>query len=174
MGAEVRQQWVGSRTKMTGRHLIQKKRGVIDLVSAGGVVYRVGGAGVEVVICGRTTPPTWGLPKGTPNQGETREETAHREVNEETGLEIKIEQYIGGIEYWFSRPNDGMRCHKKVLYYLMSPIGGDVSLHDHEFDFVQWVSVDDAVSMLTYQNEVGIIEDALYLVSKVPKEPRSH
>ena len=135
------------------------------------MVYRMGDTGVEVVICGRTAPPIWGLPKGTPNQGETREETALREVNEETGLEITIEQYIGGIEYWFNLPNDGMRCRKKVLYYLMNPIGGDTSLHDHEFDCVRWLSAEDAVRMLTYQNEVGIVEDAISLVSK--KSPAS-
>jgi len=101
-------------------------------VSAGGVVYRMGETGVEVVVCGRTRPLMWGLPKGTPEKDETREETALREVNEETGLEIAIEQYIGDIEYWFSLPNDGVRCCKKVLYYLMNPTGGDVSLHDHE------------------------------------------
>lgn len=129
-------------------------------------MYRVGEAGVEMVICGRTTPPIWGLPKGTPEGGETREETALREVNEETGLEITIDQYIGSIEYWFSRPQDGKRCCKKVLYYLMNPVGGDVSLHDHEFDCVRWLSAEDAVKALTYQNEVGIVEDALSLVSK--------
>lgn len=119
-----------------------------------------------MVVCGRTTPPIWGLPKGTPEKGETREETALREVNEETGLEISIEQYIGGIEYWFSMPNDGRRCCKKVLYYLMNPTGGDISLHDHEFDYVQWLPGEEAVRTLTYQNEVGIVEEALSMVSK--------
>lgn len=128
------------------------------------MVYRMGDTGVEVVICGRTTPAIWGLPKGTPEQSETREETALREVNEETGLEISIERYIGSIEYWFNLPNDGVRCRKNVHYYLMNPTGGDVSLHDHEFDYVRWLSAEDAVRMLTYQNEVGIVEDALSLV----------
>ena len=136
------------------------------MVSAGGVVYRMGETGVEVVICGRTRPLMWGLPKGTPEKDETREETALREVNEETGLEIAIEQYIGDIEYWFSLPNDGVRCCKKVLYYLMNTTGGDVSLHDHEFDSVRWLPAEEALTVLTYQNEVGIVEDALSLVSK--------
>ena len=51
-------------------------------VSAGGIVYRVAGDAVEVTICGRDAPDgwTWGLPKGTPEPGESLEETALREA----------------------------------------------------------------------------------------------
>ena len=126
----------------------------------------MGDSGIEVVICGRTTPPIWGLPKGTPEQGETREQTALREVNEETGLEITIDEYIGSIDYWFGHPKDHIRRHKIVHYYLMNLTGGDVSLHDHEFDCVRWLPAEDAVRTLTYQNEVGIVQDALPMVAK--------
>ena len=60
---------------------MSNNRRVIELVSNGGVVYRVNEDRVEVVVCGRTSPPIWGLPKGTPDPGESREETALREVN---------------------------------------------------------------------------------------------
>ena len=55
----------------------QRQR-VERLVSAGGIVYRVtDDKGIETVLCGRTEPPRWSLPKGTPDQGESLEETAH-------------------------------------------------------------------------------------------------
>lgn len=139
-------------------------------MSAGGVVYRVRDEQVEIIICGREnysrTSVIWQLPKGTPDSGETREETALREVNEESGLEIEIDDYIGNIEYWFALPNSGVRCHKTVYYYLMEPTGGDISLHDHEFEYVKWSTVNEAVKALTYENEVGIVKDALSMVSK--------
>ena len=130
------------------------------------MVYRVNESEVEVVICGRNTPPLWGLPKGTPDPGETRQQTALREVNEETGLEVEIYDYVGCVDYWFVRSFDGVRCHKTVHYYLMSATGGDVSLHDYEFDCVYWMPVERALRTLTYDNEVRIVEDALSLVSK--------
>lgn len=129
-------------------------------------MYRLGDTGVEVVICGRTSPSIWGLPKGTPERGETREETALREVSEETGLATNIEEYIGSVEYSFSRPKDRLRRRKTVHYYLMNSTGGDVSLHDHEFDCVLWLPAEDAVRVLTYQNEVGIVQEALSVVAK--------
>ena len=142
------------------------KRCVEDLVSAGGVVYGTNNGELEVVVCGRLSPPIWGLPKGTPDPGESREETALREVREETGLEVEIERFIDKIDYWFVRSSDGMRCHKTVLYYLMSSIGGDISLHDHEFDEVRWLPADQACETMTYENEAEVVKKSLSLVQK--------
>ena len=61
-------------------------------VSAGGIVYRRGEAGLEIVICGRDADRVWGLPKGTPEEGEALEETAIREVTEE---KLKFARQIG-------------------------------------------------------------------------------
>ena len=138
-------------------------------VSAGGVVCRKGGEDVEVVICGRSNPPSWSLPKGTPNPGEVIEETAIREVTEETGLEVDLKDYIGSIDYWFVRPVDRVRCHKTVHFYLMYPKGGSISHHDPEFDVIQWVTAAYALKTLTHINEAHIVEKALSLVAEKTK-----
>ena len=142
---------------------------LIEMESMGGVVARNRGDSVEVVICGfdaQDGATVWGLPKGTPEDGETREQTALREVTEETGLRVRIERFIASIEYCFERYGDGAPCHKVVHFYLMSASGGDLSLHDHEFDYVRWLPASEALDTLTYDNEVQVVKNALHLISK--------
>ena len=145
---------------------MRQRRPVEYLVSAGGVVHRAGESSGEVVLCGRSQPPIWSLPKGTPELGETRVQTAIREVVEETGLKVKIECFIDSIEYWFVRPTDGVRCHKSVLFYLMSATGGDTSRHDHEFDDVRWFPVPEALMTLTYGDETKVVKKGLSMASE--------
>ena len=132
------------------------------LHSAGGVIVRRAADGdTRIVICGRRASSVWAIPKGTPERGESIEQTALREVGEETGLRVEIKARIGDINYSFTRPSDGAHCDKTVTFYLMKAVGGDVSLHDAEFDFVEWVNPSDAFARLTYQNEARIVETAL-------------
>ncbi|MBI5948425.1 MAG: NUDIX hydrolase [Chloroflexi bacterium] len=140
---------------------------VKDAVSAGGVVWRRDPRGdVEVVLCGRTAAKLWGLPKGTPDTGETLEATALREVQEETGLLVELGPPLGTIDYWFVAA--GARYHKVVHHWLMSPTGGDVALHDHEFDDVRWFPIRDARRALTYDNERDILARAEPILRAAP------
>ena len=100
---------------------------------------------------------TWTLPKGTPDSGETVEETALREVTEETGLEVRIVEPLRAIEYDFVQ--DGTRIHKTVHYFLMQPTGGDLANHDHEFERVRWVPFDEAGSLLTFATERELVAE---------------
>lgn len=107
---------------------------------------------------GRSHPGIWALPKGTPQAGETIEQVAMREVQEETGLEVRLIAYIGSISYFFVRNH--VRYQKQVRHYLMEAIGGDTALHDQEYDRVEWFSPAEASRLLTYQNEVNILYQA--------------
>ena len=138
-----------------------KQERVEHQMSAGGVVYRTTDGVIEPVLCGRNSPRQWSLPKGTPDDGETVAETALREVNEETGLRVNILEHLGIISYWFVRPNDGVRCHKIVHYFLMQAISGSIQKHDHEFDEVRWFPGEEAVRILHYANDASIVEQAL-------------
>jgi 8-oxo-dGTP pyrophosphatase MutT (NUDIX family) len=139
-----------------------KKLPLERAVSAGGVVYRRGREGIEVVLCGRTAEGIWGLPKGTPAANESLEETAVREVGEETGLRVAIEAKIGTIEYWFAR--EGVRYHKFVHHYLMVATGGSLDDHDWEYDRVDWFPLAEACKTLSYGNEVEVVRKAAALI----------
>jgi 8-oxo-dGTP pyrophosphatase MutT (NUDIX family) len=134
--------------------------------SAGGIVIRRE-AGIPQFVAGRRRREgdhyTWTLPKGTPNPGETTEQTAIREVTEETGLEVRITGPFESISYTFVQK--GTRIHKTVHYFLMEPIGGDLAQHDHEFDAVRWVDLADAGGLLTFETERALVERAAFAVS---------
>ena len=126
------------------------------------MIYRSSGGRVEVVLAHRREPPLWALPKGTPSAGETLEETALRETREETGLEVELVAPIDAIRYFFVRGS--VRFHKTVHFYLMRALGGDVEQHDHEFDEVRWVQLEEAGELLTYPTERSVLARAATLI----------
>jgi 8-oxo-dGTP pyrophosphatase MutT (NUDIX family) len=133
--------------------------------SAGGIVVRFEDGTPSLVVGARRRDRdilTWTLPKGTPNTGESREQTALREVAEETGLEVRITDVLDSIEYWFVQR--GTRIHKTVHYFLMEPIGGDLSRHDHEFDQVRWATFREASGLLTFETERALVAKAAEIV----------
>ncbi|MFQ6019414.1 MAG: NUDIX hydrolase [Dehalococcoidia bacterium] len=135
-------------------------------VSAGGVVYRKGEKGLEVVLCGRDADGVWGLPKGMPDPGESLEEAAIREVSEETGLQVKLVDKIGIVEYWFAHPQEGVRYHKFVHHFLLVPNGGSTDDHDWEYDRVEWFPIEEALKTLSYSTEVAIVREAQALIEE--------
>ncbi len=140
------------------------------VVSAGGVVFQLTDQGREVLLCGRNSDGLWALPKGTPEPGETLEQTALREVREETGVEVEQDGIIGEVKYWFSRPQEGVRFNKTVRHYLLHPVGGDPSLHDHEFDDVRWFPVQEGLRLLSYANEARMLRLAIEMVDGLDAE----
>ena len=130
-------------------------------VSAGGVVYRRSDDGVEIVLAARRTRRgdlAWGLPKGLIEPEETPEEAAVREVREETGLEAEVEASLGDIRYFYVW--EGVRVRKAVHFFLMRATGGDVSLHDHEMEDVQWFPLSVALRRAKYKVEREVLQRA--------------
>jgi 8-oxo-dGTP pyrophosphatase MutT (NUDIX family) len=129
--------------------------------SAGGIVVRYEGTVPYLVVGMRRRDRdgvTWTLPKGTPHAGETREATAVREVTEETGLDVRIDEPLATIDYTFVQ--HGTRIHKSVHYFLMEPVGGDLAQHDREFEDVRWIRFDEAPSLLTFDTERALVARA--------------
>jgi 8-oxo-dGTP pyrophosphatase MutT (NUDIX family) len=126
--------------------------------SAGGIVVRFEGAVPQLVVGRRKRERdggTWTLPKGTPITGESLEETALREVEEETGLKVRIVSPLDSIHYTFVQ--HGLRIRKTVHYFIMEPIGGDLGRHDHEFEEVRWIAFAEAPVLLSFETERGLV-----------------
>ncbi|HDP70580.1 MAG TPA: NUDIX domain-containing protein [Actinobacteria bacterium] len=102
----------------------------------------------------------WCLPKGLVERDETPEETALREVKEETGLIGEIVDKIGQIDYWFYWNLHRIRYHKFVHFYLMKYVEGDIGDHDFKVREVRWVSVENASKILSYKGEIEMIKKA--------------
>ena len=145
---------------MTRKNRLQTRQAV----SAGGVVYRRGTGGMEVLLV-ETPGGQWGLPKGTPDADEALEETAVREVAEETGLQVAREGKVGAIEYWFVRAEEGQRVHKFVHFWLMRPTGGSIADHDAEHVSVRWFSLESALERATHENTETILQKAATLLA---------
>jgi 8-oxo-dGTP pyrophosphatase MutT (NUDIX family) len=127
-----------------------------EKTSAGGVVVRRDGA-LKVCLIKPVGRTVWGLPKGGIEPGETLEQAALREVLEETGILGEIDQKLGSIDYvFYSRGRTG-RVHKTVHYYLMRALSGDTERHDHEVSEARWVSIPEALRLMTYPNERDMV-----------------
>jgi 8-oxo-dGTP pyrophosphatase MutT (NUDIX family) len=126
--------------------------------SAGGIVVRYQDTVPQLVVGRRRRDKdgqTWTLPKGTPIPGETLEETALREVREETGLTVRIVSPLDSIRYTFVQR--GTRIHKTVHYFIMEPTGGGLENHDHEFEEVRWIAFNDAPGLLSFDTERSLV-----------------
>jgi 8-oxo-dGTP pyrophosphatase MutT (NUDIX family) len=118
--------------------------------SAGGVVVDDRGQFLLIRARDLRNRPVWTLPKGTLAPGETSEQAALREVQEETGYHCRVVRELEVVTYWFQR--DGQRIKKTVSWFLMHPLE-KVGDHDHEVDEVAWAEREDALRRLRYDSD---------------------
>ena len=133
-------------------------------VSAGGAAFRSPRRRVvEVALISVGDPPRWQLPKGLVDRGEIPEITAVREVREEAGIDAEVIEKVETVEYWYQSSAAGQRIryHKFVHFFLMRYISGDVSNHDHEVNEARWVEISEALGMIAFKSERGVLEKAL-------------
>lgn len=146
--------------------------------SAGGVVLRqmrgrwwlaaiepAGRAGKQTVLA---------LPKGLVDEGEHPEQTALREVREETGVEAELIGKLGDVKYVYTRSwAGGERVFKVVSFYLLrykSGKLGDITPEMRvEVTCAEWIRLDDAPHRLTYKGEREMATRAIECVARNPE-----
>jgi 8-oxo-dGTP pyrophosphatase MutT (NUDIX family) len=129
----------------------------VEETSAGGVIVDVHDGVARIAVIARRNRAgrvEWCLPKGHLENDETLEQTAVREVAEETGIVGRVLASLGTIEYWFS--TSGTRVHKVVHHFLLEATGGELSIEgdpDAEAIDVAWFPLTDVHLHLTFPNE---------------------
>jgi 8-oxo-dGTP pyrophosphatase MutT (NUDIX family) len=128
--------------------------------SCGGVVVR----GSDCIVIVPTRRAVRGgqvlaLPKGHPENGESPADAAVREVREEAGVEATVREKLGDVQYWYQR--DGVRIAKRVTFFLLDYVSGEVDDHDHEVELARWIALEEAARSLSYEGERDMAARAL-------------
>ena len=128
-----------------------------EVKASGGVVVRRGADGRrELVVVHRPRYDDWSLPKGKLDPGETWEDAALREVEEEVGLRCRLGDELPPVFY---RDNKGRE--KAVRYWLMEPEDGAAPFTPNdEVDEMRWVDEDEAVALLSYPHDADLVRAA--------------
>lgn len=148
------------------------------VTSAGGVVLRRREGTIEVLIVERHTnvEPKWApvlrqLPKGGVEKDEAILEAALREVLEETGYTGTVVGKAGEARWSYWR--NGIEWHETVHYFLMKTSSESAAGHDDEFDAVRWVSIEDAMTILSYPEERAVISQVAGTLDRTYMSPGS-
>ena len=115
--------------------------------AAGGLLLRSGVFGLEVALVHRPKYDDWTFPKGKLTEGESDEEAALREVEEETGYRARLDRELASISY-----RDPSSRPKVVRYWTMTPLEGSFRPNS-EVDELRWLPIDDAARTLTYDHD---------------------
>jgi 8-oxo-dGTP pyrophosphatase MutT (NUDIX family) len=120
--------------------------------AAGGVVVRETGEGIEVLVVHRPRYDDWTFPKGKAEPGESDEDCALREVEEETGLRCKLDRELRSTSYV-----DAQGRPKLVRYWLMRPVAGELR-YVNEVDDARWMSQEEAAGRLSYDRDLPVLD----------------
>jgi uncharacterized protein with ATP-grasp and redox domains/8-oxo-dGTP pyrophosphatase MutT (NUDIX family) len=148
--------------------LILQKKGEqfeIEVHSSGGLVVRRNNGKWQVLLVKKSDSGLWTLPKGHKEKGEKEEETASREVEEETGYKVKIGPRVGEISFRYTR--DSQTFRETASFFLMEVVG-EGKREEAEIEEVEWRSLDDALQILHYDNEKNLINKLKKLLEEKP------
>ncbi|WP_426574073.1 NUDIX hydrolase [Aquihabitans sp. McL0605] len=123
-----------------------------QVLAAGGLVWRRTDGQLEVLLVHRPRYDDWSFPKGKCDPGESFEQTAEREVLEETGLQVAFGPELDEVRY-----RDHKGRSKLVRYWAMTVTGGMFEPND-EVDEVRWLPADEAAALVSYGHDRQLLD----------------
>jgi 8-oxo-dGTP diphosphatase len=124
-----------------------------EVKASGGVVLRRAGGRLEVAVVHRPKYDDWSFPKGKLDPGESWEEAALREVEEEIGLRCRLGHELPPTSY-----RDPKGRAKVVRYWLMEPLDGEFA-PSGEVDEMRWLATDEAPDLLSYEHDRALLRE---------------
>lgn len=121
------------------------------ILAAGGILEKSEGRETLIAVVYRQRYDDWSLPKGKQDPGETLQETALREVWEETGISVRFTGFAGCVHYHHGT------LPKVVLYWKMTPTGQTEFKPNKEVQRLLWLSPEEALAKVSYDDEKGLL-----------------
>lgn len=131
--------------------------------SCGAIVYYREDDNLEFLIIQQNVNIYWGYPKGHIIQGESEEETAIREVKEETGLNIKIQSGFKHTIQYKPRPD----IIKEVVFFIGEATNKDVIIEPIEIKSYQWVTFKDGLEKVTHEVSKQLLNEAYNFILEI-------
>ncbi|QPM68778.1 NUDIX hydrolase [Atribacter laminatus] len=129
---------------------------ITNVQACGGIVRKFEGQNQYILLIRKKNSPLWTLPKGHQENHESDQETAIREVQEETGYQCNIEKTAGEIKFQYQK--NGQSFFERVKYFVMIPENNINAFDTEEIEEVRWVEIKEAKNFLFYQNEKDLIQ----------------
>ena len=136
----------------------------VKVYSSGGLVVRKNNGEWQILLVKKSDLGLWTLPKGHKEKEEREEETACREVEEETGYKVKLGPRVGDISFSYVRDHQVFR--EIASFFLMEVVGKGEKEQEGEIEEVKWFSLEEALQVLSYDNEKSLIGKALELLER--------
>lgn len=121
--------------------------------SCGAIVYRKFHGNVELLLIKNTNGGHWSFPKGHVEKGETEEETALREIKEETGIDVVLDTSFRQVITYAPKKE----IVKDVIYFLAKAITYDYTPQEEEIAQIKWVEINHANTILSYDNDRQLV-----------------
>ncbi|MFQ5909624.1 MAG: uracil-DNA glycosylase family protein [Thermoplasmata archaeon] len=148
--------------RMISRPAREGKRNV-SVCSAGGVILRGG----RILLIRKRSEKLWCLPKGHREKGEDSEQTALREMREETGLGLsEVEGKLCSVEYSYYWPQTDVNYYKEVTYFLARAPGNQKPKLESRFDRYRWCTEQEALKLLHHRNDISVAKKAFKVQKK--------
>lgn len=121
--------------------------------SCGAIIWREQEGVPQVLVIRHKNGGHWAFPKGHVEGRETEEQTAVREILEETGLKVKLDPRFRRVVTFSPKP----RVMKDVVYFAAMPTGGKLRCQEAEVLDMRWLTMGQALKIITYETDKSVL-----------------